>query len=190
MLLVVIVAPFVLTYVAAASEGVHFFAGPFSRSRALLSRWRGGCAWQFLCKRPSTAMQADWDIEERPPGLQFERFAVHKAALSGILGSCVYSAWRFKNKRSGAGIPLRALFVGVACSSMSGGLAWWRAAQLKRHQDGLERMQRSGEALRLLGTGYTAPIPEKELDEATGQRAVEANEELLKQMRKAERKVS
>mmetsp|Transcript_67645 Transcript_67645/g.135851 ORF Transcript_67645/g.135851 Transcript_67645/m.135851 type:complete len:140 (-) Transcript_67645:83-502(-) len=122
-------------------------------------------------------------------GLPLERFAPHKAALAGVLGSCLYSAWRFqRDGKRLRGLGPRALCVGLACGAASASLSWWRAVQVRRHSVALDRLARTSEAVRLVPISNDAPpLPASELDAATGQRALEANAELLKQIRQEDR---
>ncbi|CAE8625467.1 unnamed protein product [Polarella glacialis] len=118
-------------------------------------------------------------------GEHSERFAPHKAFLSGLLGGCLYSAWNFqRNRKQLSGLGPRALLAGVACSAFSGSYSWYQAQQAQRHANALERLQRTREAIHLVPIGSDSPpVPSDEFDEATGENAVERNAELLRQIR-------
>ncbi|CAK0799244.1 unnamed protein product [Prorocentrum cordatum] len=118
-----------------------------------------------------------------------ERFAAPKALLSGALGACAYSAGRFQRRRQAAGLAPRAAGVGLLCAGASGALSWWRSAQARRHAEALLRLQRTSDALHsMVPIDSTAELlPMDEFDAATGQSAVEANEQLLKQIRAEDR---
>lgn len=121
--------------------------------------------------------------------LVFERFAVHKAFLSGVSGGCAFSAWRFQSSGRVSGLAPRAACVAFVCGGISAGVSWWGANAVRQHAQALHRLQQTSESIHLvpIDRGGAVPISADELDEATGQRAVETNEALLREYRRAER---
>eukprot|EP00928_Gymnodinium_smaydae_P007128 TRINITY_DN12569_c0_g1_i1.p3 TRINITY_DN12569_c0_g1~~TRINITY_DN12569_c0_g1_i1.p3 ORF type:complete len:164 (-),score=32.07 TRINITY_DN12569_c0_g1_i1:67-558(-) len=146
----------------------------------------------FVLFRPNSfflfALRCGMDVVAENDAMM-QRFAPHRAALSGVLGGCLYSAWRFQSTRRAAGLAPRAACAGVACAAISWSMSSFRAWQVRRHRDALERLQRTADAVHMLpiGDGSALPIPAREFDDATGEVAKDINAELLRQVRREER---